>query len=60
MNLQHETKRLLLRPIEFRDAEAMFEMDNNPNVHRYLYQSATQEFIETIKIIEMVQAICYK
>lgn len=31
-----ETKRLLLRPLTLLDAEAMFEMDSNPNVHKYL------------------------
>jgi RimJ/RimL family protein N-acetyltransferase len=55
MNLQIETNRLLLRPLELSDAEGMFEMDNNPNVHRYLWQSPTQEISETMKIIEMVQ-----
>ncbi|MGV3696911.1 GNAT family N-acetyltransferase [Flavobacterium sp.] len=36
MNLTLETKRLLLRPFEFSDAEALFAMDSNPNVHLYL------------------------
>ena len=55
MHLTLETNRLLLRPLELSDAEAMFEMDNNPNVHRYLFQSPTREISETLKIIEMVQ-----
>lgn len=55
MNLILETNRLLLRPLELSDAEAMLEMDNNPNVHTYLWQSPTQDINETIKIIEMVQ-----
>ena len=55
MNLTLETNRLLLRPLELSDAPSMFAMDNNPNVHKYLWQQPTQEVSETIKIIEMVQ-----
>ena len=55
MNLILETERLILRPLEISDAEAMFAMDNNPNVHKYLWQKPTQELNETIKIIKMVQ-----
>lgn len=55
MNLTLETTRLLLRPLEITDAPAMFAMDNNPSVHKYLWQQPTQEVSETIKIIEMVQ-----
>ena len=55
MNLILETERLILRPLEISDAEAMFAMDNNPNVHKYLWQQPTQELNETIKIIKMVQ-----
>lgn len=32
----------------------MFAMDNNPIVHKYLWQTPTQEISETIKIIEYV------
>ena len=55
MNLIVETPRLILRPFEKSDAEALFDMDKNPNVHKYLWQQPTQEVSETIKIIEMVQ-----
>lgn len=55
MNFQIETERLLLRPLELNDAEAMFRMDNNPNVHKYLWQKPTQTIEETIKIIELVR-----
>lgn len=54
MNLLLETERLVLRPLEISDAEAMFAMDNNPIVHKYLWQTPTQEISETIKIIEYV------
>jgi len=55
MNLILETDRLLLRPLEISDAQAMFTMDNNPLVHKYLWQNPTQHISETIKIIEYVQ-----
>jgi RimJ/RimL family protein N-acetyltransferase len=55
MNLTIETNRLLLRPLKLSDAEPMFAMDNNPNVHKYLWQNPTQTIEETIKIIEFVQ-----
>jgi [ribosomal protein S5]-alanine N-acetyltransferase len=55
MNLILETQRLLIRPLELSDAQAMFTMDNNPKVHSYLWQNPTQHIEETIKIIEMVQ-----
>ncbi len=50
-----ETERLLLRPLEMSDAEAMFAMDHNPNVHKYLWKKPTQTIDETIKIIEYIQ-----
>jgi ribosomal-protein-alanine N-acetyltransferase len=55
MILTLETKRLLLRPLEVADAEAMFAMDSNPNVHKYLWQKPTQTIDETLKIIENVR-----
>ena len=39
MNLVLETERLILRPFELSDAEALFEMDKNPEVHNYLWQT---------------------
>lgn len=55
MNLILETERLLLRPLELSDADEMFAMDNQVEVHKYLWQNPTQNIEETIKIIEMVQ-----
>ena len=55
MILNIETPRLILRPLEISDAEAMFAMDNNPNVHQYLWQNPTKDISETIQIIEFVQ-----
>ena len=55
MDILFETDRLLLRPLVLEDADAMFSMDKNPNVHRYLWQTPAQNKDETVKIIEMVQ-----
>lgn len=55
MNLTLETPRLLLRPFELSDAEDMFEMDKNPEVHKYLWQTPLQSVDETIKIIKNLQ-----
>ena len=56
MNLILETDRLLLRPLELSDAEAMFAMDKNPAVHKYLWQKPTQTIEETITTIKYVQS----
>lgn len=55
MNLILETERLLLRPFEKSDAEALFEMDKNPNVHQYLWQKPVETIDEVYAYIEMVQ-----
>lgn len=55
MNLILETERLLLSPLELTDAEAMFAMDNNSEVHKYLWQNPTQTIEEAIKTIENVR-----
>lgn len=56
MDLILETDRLLLRPLELSDAEDMFAMDSNPEVHKYLWQNPTKTVDETIKIIENVRS----
>lgn len=55
MNLIIETEHLLLRPLELSDAEAMFAMDKNPEVHKYLWQKPVTDISEVIKVIEYVQ-----
>lgn len=50
-----ESERLLYRELLPSDAEAMFEMDSNPEVHRYLGGNPTQTIEETRRIIEMVR-----
>lgn len=55
MNLILESQRLIYRPFELSDAQALFEMDSNPNVHKYLWQKPTLDIDESIQIIEMLQ-----
>jgi [ribosomal protein S5]-alanine N-acetyltransferase len=55
MNLILETKRLLLRPLELSDARVMFDMNKNPEVHKYLWQTPEKSIDESIKVIEYVQ-----
>jgi RimJ/RimL family protein N-acetyltransferase len=55
MDLVLETPRLILREMRHEDAEALFEMDSNPNVHRYLWQKPCIEIQEVYDYIEMVQ-----
>ena len=54
MDLILETNRLILRPLEISDAEAMFAMDKNPEVHKYLWQTSVQKIEEVIKVIDYV------
>ncbi|MEK8180727.1 GNAT family N-acetyltransferase [Flavobacterium buctense] len=55
MNLIIETNRLILRPLELSDAEEMFAMDKNPEVHKYLWQTPAQHIDEVIKVIDYVR-----
>ena len=55
MNLILETERLILRPLELSDAEDMFAMDNNPSVHKYLWQKPYQNIDESIQNIEYIK-----
>jgi RimJ/RimL family protein N-acetyltransferase len=54
MNLILETERLLYRPLVLSDAEALFKLNKNPEVHKYLWQTPEKEIEESIKVIEYV------
>ena len=56
MDLIIETERLLLRPILNSDAEALFEMDNNPNVHLYLGNEPVQNIDDVYGYINSIQS----
>lgn len=54
MKIYAETDRIILREIVLEDAEAMFEMDSDPEVQRYLHKTpikTIQEAIDSIKFI---------
>ncbi len=55
MDLILETNRLILRPLELSDAQVMFEMNKNPEVHKYLWQTPEKTIEESIEVIEYVQ-----
>ena len=54
MNFILKSEHLIYRPFELSDAQALFEMDSNPNVHKYLWQKPTLDIDESIQIIEML------
>lgn len=54
MNLILETNRLMLRPLKLSDAQDLFAMDKNPEVHKYLWQKPAQTIEESIKVIDYV------
>lgn len=55
MNILLETDRLILRPLELSDAEGMFLLDSNPNVHLYLGNRPVKSIEESIGYIENIQ-----
>jgi RimJ/RimL family protein N-acetyltransferase len=55
MNLILETERLILREMLLSDAEALFEMDSNPNVHQYLWNKPLTSIDEVYQYIEKVR-----
>lgn len=55
MNLIIETERLLMREMRHEDANALFEMDSNPNVHKYLWQKPFKEIKDIHSYIDMVR-----
>lgn len=50
----HETKRFYLRNLEPDDAEGMFELDSNPNVHTYLGNNPVTDIETCHQILENV------
>jgi [ribosomal protein S5]-alanine N-acetyltransferase len=55
MNLILETERLLMREMLPTDAEALFDMDKNPEVHKYLWQKPLTDISEVHEYIDMVR-----
>ncbi len=55
MKIIIETKRLLLREIEFTDEWDLFEMDSDPLVHLYIENNPVKSIDEIKKVIEMLK-----
>ncbi|RBN51427.1 GNAT family N-acetyltransferase [Flavobacterium psychrolimnae] len=55
MNLILETDRLILREMLVSDAEALFKMDSNPNVHQYLWNKPLTDISEVHAYIKLVR-----
>ncbi len=55
MKFHIETDRLILREIRDSDLEGMFELDSNPNVHRYLGNRPISTRDESRKMIESIK-----
>jgi [ribosomal protein S5]-alanine N-acetyltransferase len=55
MDLIIETERLLMREILPTDAEALFDMDKNPEVHKYLWQKPIVSIEEVHDYIKMIR-----
>ena len=54
MKFHIETERLLLRDLRLTDLEGMFELDSNPEVHKYLGNKPVKTKDESLKIIKSV------
>ncbi len=50
-----ETERLIIREIELTDVDDFYEMDSDPEVHKYIDQMPITSKEEMVKVIEMLQ-----
>lgn len=55
MKIIVETERLLLREIEYIDEDDLFEMDSNPEVHRYIENNPVKSIDQIRLAIEMLK-----
>jgi [ribosomal protein S5]-alanine N-acetyltransferase len=55
MKARIETKRLLLREVEYFDEQDLFEMDADPEVHLYLENKPVSSKAEITKVITMLK-----
>ena len=54
MTFNIETERLILRELRLSDLEGMFELDSDPEVHKYLGNKPIKTKEESQKILENV------
>ncbi len=55
MKIFAETERLVLREIVATDAEAMFVLDSNPEVHKYLGNNPVQDIAQIHEVIGFIR-----
>ncbi|MCB0643841.1 MAG: GNAT family N-acetyltransferase [Phaeodactylibacter sp.] len=55
MQIYIETDRLILRPIEAADRQGIFELDSDPEVHRYLGKKPIKSLPESEAVINYIQ-----
>jgi ribosomal-protein-alanine N-acetyltransferase len=55
MKTSIETERLLLRELNATDAAGMFELDSNPEVHRFLGNNPVTSIEQSHEVIEMIR-----
>ncbi|ATP57291.1 GNAT family N-acetyltransferase [Pedobacter ginsengisoli] len=55
MDIVIETKRLILRELEYSDENDLFEMDSDPEVHLYIENNPVKSIEEIRKVIEMLK-----
>ena len=55
LNKAIETERLLLRALDLSDAEGMFELDSNPNVHIFVGKKPVKHIEESVDQIKNIQ-----
>lgn len=56
MNLIIETERLILRPILESDVDGMFELDANPEVHKYLGNKPITTKAQAADVIQVIRS----
>ncbi|MBA5628172.1 GNAT family N-acetyltransferase [Moheibacter lacus] len=55
MKIHLETDRLIIREIELTDVDDFFELDADPEVHKYILQTPVKSKDEIVEIIKMIR-----
>ena len=55
MKIFAETERLLLREIQLTDVAGFFELDSDPEVHRYLGSAPVQNNQQIVEAIQFIR-----
>lgn len=50
-----ETERCYIRPLNASDAAGIFELDSNPNVHKYLGNTPIKTLAEAENVVQLIQ-----